>query len=103
MRPGALDLGPSLPGRVVVAVLLLAAPVIGAVLFWGSWGWMALSAAVAVVELATLRRSQRFSSRVWRSVRVGRRSGREQSVETVYVVAAVAGVVLLIIAVVRAI
>jgi hypothetical protein len=86
---------------VVVAILLLAAPVIGAVLFWGSWGWMALSAAVAVLELATLRRSQRFSSRVWRSVRVGRRSGREQRVETLYVVAAVAGVVLLIIAIVR--
>jgi hypothetical protein len=40
---------------------------------------------------------------VWRSVRVGRRSGREQSVETVYVAAAVAGVVLLVIAIVRVI
>jgi hypothetical protein len=88
---------------VVVAVLLLAAPVIGAVLFWGSWGWVALSVAVAVVELVTFRRSERFSSRVWRSIRVGRRSERERSAETVYVVSAAAGVVLLVIAIVRVI
>ncbi len=82
----------------VVVYLLLAAPIASAALFWGSWGLVAVSAAVAVVEYATLRRSQRFSARVWRSVRVGRRSGRERSTESVYVVAAVAGVALFAVA-----
>jgi hypothetical protein len=88
---------------VIVAYLLLAAPVASAALFWGSWGWVAASAAVAVVEYATLRRSQRFSARVWRSVRVGGRSSRERNTETVYVLTAAAGVALLAIAVFSAV
>ena len=92
-------LGLRLAARVIVAYLLLAAPVASVALFWGSWGWMALSAVVAVVEWATLQRSQRFSARIWRSVGVGRRSSRERATESVYVLTAVAGVALLIVGV----
>jgi hypothetical protein len=88
---------------VVVAYLLLAAPVASAALFWGQWGWMAASAAIAVVEYVTLQRSQRFSARVWRSVRVGHRSSRERATESLYVVTAVAGVALLAVAVLGAV
>jgi hypothetical protein len=80
----------------VVVYVLLAAPVAAAALFWGSWGWAAAAAAVAVIEYAALRRSQRFSARLWRSVPVGRRRSRERATETVYVVTAVAGVALLV-------
>jgi hypothetical protein len=89
--------------RVIVVYLLLAAPVAGAALFWGSWGWVAACAAVAVVECATLQRSQQFSARVWRSVRGGRRSRRERATESLYVVTAVAGVSLLAVAVLGAV
>jgi hypothetical protein len=88
---------------VIVAYLLLAAPVVSVVLFWGSWGWTAAAAAVAVVEYATLERSQKFSARVWRSLRVGRRSSRERATESVYVITAVAGVGLLAVAVLKAV
>jgi hypothetical protein len=87
---------------VIVVVIVLAAPVIAAMLFWGSWPWLVAAMAVAVVEYTTLRRSQRFSARLWRSVRVGRRSSRERTAETIYAVTAVAGVVLLVVAVVAA-
>lgn len=83
----------------IIAYLLLAAPVVSAALFWGSWGWVVATVAVAVVEYSTLRRSQRFAARVWRSLPVGRRSRRERAIETLYVVAAVAGVALLAVAV----
>ena len=84
----------------LVVFLLLAAPVASAALFWGSWGWVAAAVAVAVVQFAALHRSQQFSARVWRSVRVGRRSRRERSAESLYVVTAIAGVILLAVAVV---
>jgi hypothetical protein len=84
---------------VIVAYLLLAVPVVAAVLFWGSWGWLAAAAVVAVVEYITLRRSQRFLARVWRSIGVGRRSSRERATEGIYVVTVVAGVALLAVAV----
>lgn len=87
----------------IVAYLLLAAPLASAALFWGSWGWVAAAAAVAVIEYATLQRSQRFSARVWRSVGVGRRSSRERAAETLYVISAVAGVALLAVAVATAV
>ncbi|MHB1444989.1 MAG: hypothetical protein ACYCTI_08235 [Acidimicrobiales bacterium] len=80
--------------RIMVVWLVLAAPVAAAVLFLGSWGWLAAAAVVAVVEHATLRRSQRFSARLWRSVSIGRRSSHERATETIYGVTAVAGVVL---------
>jgi hypothetical protein len=83
---------------VIIVYLLLGAPVVAAVLFWGSWGWVAVAAAVALGEYAALQRSQRFSARVWRSVRVGRRSSRERTTESVYVVTAAAGVGLLVVA-----
>lgn len=82
----------------VVVFVLLAAPVAAVALFWGSWDWVATAAAVAVVEYVTLRRSQRFSARVWRSVPIGRRRGRERATETLYVVAALAGVALFVLA-----
>ena len=89
--------------RVIVVYLVLAAPVVAAVLFWGSWGWLAAAAVVGVVEYATPRRSQRFLARLWRSVGVGRRSSHERATERIYVVAAVAGIVLLAAAVFAAV
>jgi len=83
---------------VIVAVLLLAAPVVAALLFWGSWAWVAASVLVAGVEYATLQRSQRFSARFWRSVGVTRRSRQERGVEIVYLLSAAVGVVVLVIA-----
>jgi hypothetical protein len=80
----------------LLAYGLLAAPVAAALLFWGSWPLAAASAIVAVVEYATLQRSQRFSSRIWRSLGVGRRRQRERAAEGVYVIAAACGVVLLV-------
>jgi hypothetical protein len=87
----------------IVVCLLLAAPVVAAVLFWGSWGWLAAAAVVAVVEYATLKRSQRFSARLWRSAGVGRRSSRERATESIYVVSAVAGIALLAVAIFAAV
>ncbi len=81
----------------IVALLLLAAPVVAALLFWGDWGWVALAVVVAAVEYAALQRSQRFSARFWRSVGVTRRSTRERGVEIVYLISAAAGVVILIV------
>jgi hypothetical protein len=89
--------------RVIVVYVLLAAPVVATVLFWGSWIWLAATAVVAVVEYAMLRRSQRFSARLWRSIRVGHRSSHERAAESIYVVSAVAGVVLLAVAIIAAI
>ncbi len=91
---------PRLGCSLLVVLLLLAAPVASAALFWGSWGWVAAAVAVAGVEFAALQRSQQFSARVWRSVRVGRRSRRERATESLYVVTAIAGVILLAVAVV---
>jgi hypothetical protein len=82
---------------VLVAYLLLAAPVVAAVLLWGSWGGVAVAVVIAAVEYASLRRSQRFSARFWRSVGVARRSRRERGIEIVYLISAAAGVVTLIV------
>jgi hypothetical protein len=81
---------------VIVAFLLLAAPVVAALLMWGAWGWVVVAIVVAAVEYATLQRSQRFSARFWRSVGVTKRSTRERAIEIIYMISAVAGVVLLI-------
>ena len=80
----------------IVAYLLLAAPVVAALLFWGAWGWVAAAVVVGAVEYASLQRSQRFSARVWRSVGMTRRGRRERGIEIIYVVSAVSGVALLI-------
>jgi hypothetical protein len=89
--------------RVIVAYLVLVAPFAAAVLFWGSWPWLAAAVVVGVVEYATLRRSQRFSARLWRSLSIGRRSSHARAAERIYVVAAVAGFVLLAVAIFAAI
>jgi hypothetical protein len=60
------------------------------------------AALVAAVEYATLRRSQRFSARFWRSIGFGRRSSREHATEGIYVVSVVAGVVVLVVAILTA-
>jgi hypothetical protein len=86
---------------VIVAYLLLAAPVVAALLFWGTWGWVVVAAVAAAVEYATLQRSQRFSARFWRSVGVTQRSRRERGVEIVYVISAAVGVILLIVSLVE--
>jgi len=81
---------------VIVAYLLLAAPVVAALLLWGTWVWVGLAVVVAAVQYVTLRRSQRFSAHFWRSVGVTRRSTRERGIEMVYVISVAAGVVLLV-------
>jgi hypothetical protein len=88
---------------VIFVYLILAAPVVATVLFWGSWGWLVAAAMLAVLEYATLRRSQRFSARLWRSVGIGRRSSHERATESIYVVTALAGIVLLVVAIYAAI
>ena len=82
----------------IVAYVLLAAPVLAAYFFWGSWSWVAATAVVVAVEYATLQRAQRFSARIWRSIGWGRHSRRERGTEALYVISAVAGVVLLVVA-----
>jgi hypothetical protein len=86
---------------VVVAVVVLARAVAAVGLFWGSWAWMVVAAVVAAVEFVSLRRSERFSARIWRSVPAGRRHRREQGAETIYVVSAIAGAVLFVVALVQ--
>jgi hypothetical protein len=81
---------------VIVAYLLLAAPVVAALLFWGNWAWVVVAAVVTAVEYATLQRSQRFSARVWRSVGMTQRSKQERGIEAIYVITAALGVVLVI-------
>jgi hypothetical protein len=80
----------------LVALLLLAVAVAAIVLFWGSWVWMIVAGGVAVIELVALRRSERFSARVWRNAPLGRRRRQERATETTYVLSAAAGVVLFI-------
>jgi hypothetical protein len=80
----------------IVAYLLLSAPVVAAFLFWGAWGWVAVAAVVAAVEFATLQRSKRFSARLWRSVGIGRRGKRERGTESIYLISAGVGVALLV-------
>jgi hypothetical protein len=87
---------------VIVAYLLLVAPVLAMGLFWGSWGWLVVSALVALAEYTALKRSMRFSARVWRSLGFGRRSSRERATEGAYVATAVAGVALLAVAIIHA-
>jgi hypothetical protein len=42
--------------------LLLAAPVIAAVLLWGSWGWFGAAVAVTVLEYVALQTQRAFFS-----------------------------------------
>ena len=80
----------------IVAYVLLAAPVLAAVFFWGAWGWFTAAVVVAGLEYVTLRHSQQFSARLWRSVGMTARGRRERGIETVHVISALGGVALLI-------
>ena len=84
----------------LTAWLLLAAPIAAALLAWGQGilPWAAL--ATAAGEFLALRRTERFSERVWRVLRVGRRAREAHAAETAYLVLAVAGVALLVLAVI---
>ena len=52
---------------------------------------------VAEIEDATLRRSQRFAARVWRSSPFEHQHNRKRLTETVYAASAVHGVVLFVV------
>jgi hypothetical protein len=80
--------------------LLLAAPVVAAVLLWGTWGWFAGAGAIAVVQYLSFRRTQRFSDRVWRTVGRGRRSREARAADSVYLLSVIAGIVVLVVAVI---
>ena len=84
----------------VVPWLLLAAPVVAALLFWGTWAAVIVCAVVAVAELQSFRRTERFSSRVWRAVGAGTKGRQARAAEVVYLLTAAAGVLLLVVAIV---
>ena len=75
--------------------LLLAVPVVAALLFWGSWGWVAVAVVVAVVQFLSFRRTEQFSARIWRAVGHGHRSRTARGAESLYLLSAGAGLVLL--------
>ena len=78
--------------------MLLAAPVMAAVLFWGSWAAVAICVLVALVELQSFRTTERFGSRVWRTVGKGTKGRQARAAEVVYLLTAVAGFLLLLVA-----
>ncbi len=80
--------------------ILLAAPVVAAVLFWGMWAAVAVAAAIAAVQFLSFRRTERFTARVWRTVGHGRRSREARAVDGLYLVSVVAGLAVLALAVV---
>jgi len=85
----------------LVAIGLLVLAVAAVALWWGSWVVMAVAAAVALVQYATLQRTERFSARLGRIAPSRRRRQREQWLEVVYVAAAVAGLALFLAGLVR--
>ena len=64
--------------------VLLAAPVVAAILFWGTWAAVAVCAVVAVAELQSFRQTERFSSRVWRAVGKGTKGRQARVAEVVH-------------------
>ena len=80
--------------------ILLGAPVAAALLFWGDWAWVAVAIAVAVAQFLSFRRTERFSSRVWRTVGHGRRSREARAADGLYLVTVVVGLVLLALSIV---
>jgi hypothetical protein len=78
----------------LVAVGLLVVAVAAVALWWGVWPVVALAAAVAVGQYLALQRTERFSARLGRIAPSRRRRRREQGLDAVYVVTAVAGVAL---------
>jgi hypothetical protein len=83
---------------VIVPWILLAAPVVAAVLFVPQWVAVGLCAVVAIAEVQSFRQTERFSSRVWRAVGKGRQGRSARVAEVVYLLTAVAGVLLLVVA-----
>ena len=81
--------------------LLLAAPVVAALLLWGDWAWAGGALIVAVVQFLALQRTQRFSARVWRTIGIGRRSRAARGAEALYLVTVVAGLAVLVVALLR--
>jgi hypothetical protein len=81
---------------VVLPWLLLAAPVVAALLFWGTWAAVAVCVVVALVEVQAFRRTERFGSRVWRAIGKGAKGREARAAEVVYLLTAVAGVLLLL-------
>ena len=86
----------------LVPLVLLAAPVVAAGLFWGRWAGFAAAVLVAAVQLQALRQTEQFSDRIWRVVGRGRRARRARGADALYVASAVAGVVLLVVALLTA-
>jgi hypothetical protein len=85
----------------LVAVGLLVIAVAAIPVWWGTWAIALVAAGVAIVEYATLERTERFSARLGRIAPSRRRRRREQGLDVVYVVAAVAGVMLFVAGVLR--
>lgn len=61
----------------------------------------AAAAAVALVEYLALRRTQRFSARIWRTIGIGRRSKGARTSEGLYIIAVAAGFGVLVLGLVR--
>jgi hypothetical protein len=78
----------------LVAVVLLVVAVAAVPLWWGLWAAVVVAAAVATVEYAALRRTERFAARLGRIAPSRRRRRREQWLDVVYVVTAVSGAAL---------
>jgi hypothetical protein len=79
---------------VLLPFVLIAAGVAAAVQLRGS-GLLVVAVAAVIVQVVTLRRTQRMSARFARALPLGRRSRQARRVELLYAVAALAGVALL--------
>jgi hypothetical protein len=83
---------------VLLPWLLLAAPVVAGILFWGTWAAVVVCAVVALAQVQSFRQTERFSSRVWRAVGRGTKGRQARAAEVVYLLTAAAGVGLLVVA-----
>lgn len=81
--------------------VLLAAPVVAAVIFWGRWAWCAVAAAIALVEYLAFQRTQRFSARIWRTIGRGSRSRDARTADGLYIAAVTAGLGVLVVSILR--
>jgi hypothetical protein len=85
---------------VLVPLLLLAAPLVAAALAWGSWGAFAVCLLIALVQYQSLRHTEQFSTRIWRTVGKGRRGRQARAAEVAYLLSAAAGVIVLVVVIV---
>ena len=83
----------------LVPLLLLAAPLVAAALAWGRWGAFAVCLLIALVEYQSLRHTEQFSTRIWRTIGKGAKGRQARAAEVVYLLSAVAGVLALIVVV----